>query len=289
MHDLDFLEPTNVAEASRMAADLGEDARFIAGGTALMLALRQRLLGPCTLVSLARLDALRGISVDAQGQLHIGALSLHAQVAQSEIVREHSPVLAQMASQVANPQVRNQGTLGGNLCYADPATDPACCLLALDARIVLVSFRGKRELPLSEFLVDYFTTAIEPDELVLEIIVPPASVNVRSSYARFLRTAAEHRPMVSVAARVQVDHGVCTTATIVIGAAVAVASRVQAAELCLAGQAPSLERIYEAAASAAASITALDDLRGSQAYRRQMVQVQVKRTLAELFELNLER
>ncbi len=288
MHDLDFLEPTSVSEASRMAVDLGEDARFIAGGTALMLALRQRLLGPCTLVTLARLDALHGISVDAQGQLHIGALSLHAQVAQSDIVRKHSPVLAHMASQVGNPQVRNQGTLGGNLCYADPATDPACCLLALDARIVLVSFRGKRELPLNEFLVDYFTTAIESDELVHEIIVPPSPASVRASYARFLRTPAEHRPMVSVAARVQVDQGVCTAATLVIGASVAVASRVKAAELCLAGQAPTLERIYEAAAKAAASITPLDDLRGSEAYRRQMVQVQVRRTLAQLFELNLE-
>ena len=288
MHELDFLEPTSVSEASRMAVDLGEDARFIAGGTALMLALRQRLLGPCTLVSLARLDALRGIRVDTQGQLHIGALSLHAQVAESDIVRKHSPVLAAMASQVANPQVRNQGTLGGNLCYADPATDPACCLLALDARIVLVSHRGERELPLNEFLVDYFTTAIEPDELVQEIIVPHASVDARAAYARFLRTAAEHRPMVSVAATVQVEQGICTSAKIVVGAAVAVASRVQAAELCLTGQKASFERIYEAAAVAAKSITPLDDLRGSEAYRRQMVQVQVKRTLADLFGLNLE-
>jgi carbon-monoxide dehydrogenase medium subunit len=226
--------------------------------------------------------------VDAQGQLHIGALSLHAQVADSDIVRKHSPILAHMASQVANPQVRNQGTLGGNLCYADPATDPACCLLALDASIVLVSHRGKRVLPMRAFLLDYFTTAIEPDELMHEIIVPNASANLRASYTRFLRTAAEHRPMVSIAAMVQVDGEVCTSAKIVVGAAVAVASRLQVAELCLVGKAPSLELIYEAASTGAASITPLDDLRGSEAYRRQMMLVQIKRTLAHLFELNQE-
>ncbi len=288
MHDLDWIEPLNLVEASRAAADLGDDARFIAGGTALMLALRQRLLSPSTLVSLARLDTLRGISVDAQGALHIGALTVHADVASSELVRRHVPVLAEMAVQVANPQVRNQGTLGGNLCYADPATDPACCLLALDARIVLVSYRGKREMPLCEFLVDYFTTAIEPDELVQEIIVPAQVHGTRGAYARFLRTAAEHRPMASVAAVVQLDRGVCTQATIVVGAAVPVAGRVMSAEQCLVGQAPSMERIHEAAAAAAAAISPLDDLRGNASYRRQMVQVQVRRTLARLFDLKVE-
>jgi aerobic carbon-monoxide dehydrogenase medium subunit len=288
MHDLDFIEPASVAEASRAAADLGDNARFIAGGTALMLALRQRLLSPTTLVSLGRLEALRGISIDSQGALHLGAMSLHADVAASELVRKHVPVLADMASQVANPQVRNQGTLGGNLCYADPATDPACCLLALGARIVLVSHRGQRELPLTEFLVDYFTTAIEPDELVREIIVPPMAKGAFAAYARFLRTAAEHRPMASVATVVQLERGVCTQASIVVGAAVPVAGRVQKAELCLIGHAPSVERIHEAAATAALAITPLDDLRGSAAYRRQMVQVQVRRTLAKLFDIKVE-
>ena len=288
MHDLDFLEPSCVQEASRMAADLGENARFIAGGTALMLALRQRMLGPIHLLSLARLDDLRGISVDAQGQLHIGALSLHAEMAASDTVRRHTPMLAEMAAQVANPQVRNQGTLGGNLCYADPATDPACCLLALQARVVLVSHRGHRELPLREFLVDYFTTAIEADELVREIIVPAWPSGMRGHYARFLRTAAEHRPIVSVAALAQTERGICTQARIVIGAAVAVASHVQEAERLLTGHAPSQERIEQAAAAAAASIAPLDDLRASAEYRRQMVKVQVRRTLARLLDLGEE-
>ena len=285
MHDLDYLEPASVAEASRIAADLGDNARFIAGGTALMLALRQRMLRPSHLVSLSRLAPLRGFEVDAQGALRLGALSLHSEVAVNPLVRQHSPMLADMAARVANPQVRNQGTLGGNLCYADPSTDPPGCLLALDARVVLASHRGVRELPMGEFLVDYFTTAIEPDELLQSIVVPRWVPGTIGRYDRFLRTAAEHRPMVNVAALARLEGGVCVQLRIVVGAAVAVTQRIRAAEDCLLGHAPSLERIESAAQSAMASITPLDDLRGSAAYRREMVGVQVRRTLAQLFNL----
>lgn len=284
MHDFDYVEPAGIAEASRLAAELGDQARFIAGGTALVLALRQRMLAPSHLVSLARLEALRGIEIDAQGGLHIGALTLHAELAASVPVQRQAPMLAAMAAQVANPQVRNQGTLGGNLCYADPATDPPCCLLALDARVLLASHRGTRELALSDFLVDYFTTAIEPDELVQKVIVPPLPAGARGRYARFLRTAAEHRPMASVAALVTLVGGVCTEARIVVGAAVPVPGRIAAAEACLVGRAVTPERIEEAAAAAAAAIDPLDDLRGSADYRRAMVRVQLRRTLAAMFE-----
>jgi carbon-monoxide dehydrogenase medium subunit len=285
MHDLDYLEPSSVAEASRIAADLGDNARFMAGGTALMLALRQRMLRPSHLVSLSRLAPLRGIVIDAQGALRLGALSLHSEVATNPIVRQHSAMLSEMAARVANPQVRNQGTLGGNLCYADPTTDPPGCLLALDARVVLASHRGVRELPMAEFLVDYFTTAVEPDELLQTIVVPAWVPSSMGRYDRFLRTSAEHRPMVNVAAVARLEGGVCVQARIVIGAAVAVTQRVGPAEDCLLGHAPSWERIEAAAHAAMVSIAPLDDLRGSSSYRRDMVGVQVRRTLAQLFNL----
>ena len=173
MREFDLLEPATVAEASRMLADLGDDARIFGGGTALMLGMRQRMLAPTHLVWLAGIDALRGITFDPVQGLRIGALARHADVAASPLVRQHFPVLASMAARVANPQVRNQGTLGGNLCYGDPSTDPPGCLLALDARVLLGSARGERELPIEEFLVDYFQTALEPDELLVELRVAP--------------------------------------------------------------------------------------------------------------------
>jgi aerobic carbon-monoxide dehydrogenase medium subunit len=285
MHDFDFLEPSSVAEASRMAADLGEGVRFIAGGTALMLALRQRMLAPTHLLSLAGLEALRGISFSPVHGLRIGALSLHAEVAESALVQQAAPMLAAMAARVANPQVRNQGTLGGNLCYADPATDPPTCLLALDARVLLASHRGLRELPLSEFLVDYYSTALQADELVQAIVVPPLPTGAQGHYLRHLRTAAEHRPMASVAALVQHSGGVCAAARLVVGAATAVPRRLQRAEGHLVGQAITPTRVAEAAAMAAQDIEAIDDLRGSAAYRREVVRVQTERCLSQLLGL----
>jgi carbon-monoxide dehydrogenase medium subunit len=138
---------------------------------------------------------------------------------------------------------------------------------------------------MGDFLVDYFTTAIEPDELLQTIVVPAWMPGTKGRYDRFLRTAAEHRPMVNVAAVANLEGGVCVQARIVIGAAVAVTQRVGAAEDCLLGHAPSWERIEAAANAAMSSITPLDDLRGSADYRRDMVGVQVRRTLAQLFNL----
>lgn len=172
MREFDFAEPSSVAEASQMLADQGDDARIIAGGSALMLAMRQRMLAPTHLISVARLPRLHGIDFDPRQGLRIGAMSRHIDVARSELVKAHAPVLARMAAQVANPQVRNQGTIGGNLCYADPSTDPPGCLMALDASVVLGSTRGERVLSMEEFLVDYYTTAMQSDELLLEIRVP---------------------------------------------------------------------------------------------------------------------
>lgn len=283
MHDFDFIEPVSVAEASRAAADLGDDVRFIAGGTALLLALRQRMLAPTTLISLARLAPLRGIEHDPAQGLRIGALTLHAEIAESLLVQRAAPMLAAMAAQVANPQVRNQGTLGGNLCYGDPATDPPTCLLALDARVRLGSSRGTRELPLAEFLVDYFATALEPDELVLDIRVPPLPADATGHYLRHLRTAAEHRPLASVAVLAQRQGDVCTEARIVVGAATPVPRRLPGAEALLAGQRITQDRVAEAAAAAAAEISPIDDLRGRADYRRQVVRVQVERSLAGVF------
>lgn len=282
MLDFDFLQPTSVADASRMLADLGDDGRVISGGTALMLAMRQRMLTPTHLVSLARIEALRGIRRDDSGMLRIGALTLHTELAASELVRQHWPMLADMAARVANPQVRNQGTIGGNLCYADPATDPPGCLLALDASVVASSARGERVLPMAEFLVDYYTTALETDEVLTEIRVPPLASSARGYYARMLRTAAEHRPLVSVAVVLQLDGGVCSQARIVVGASVAVPRRLPRAEELLNGNPITAELALEAAAAVADDIEPLSDMRGSAEYRRDMVRVVAHRNIAGL-------
>jgi len=288
MRDFEFLQPTSVAEASRMLADLGDEARVMAGGTALMLAMRQRMVAPSHVVSVAKLANLRGIAFDPQKGLRIGALVKHDELARSPLVARHYPVLAAMASQVANPQVRNQGTLGGNLCYADPATDPPGCLIAHGAQVVLGSARGERVLAIEDFLVDYYLTALEPDELVTEIRVPAPLPDTSGHYVRFLRTAAEHRPLASVSLMTRRDGALCREAKLAVGASVAVPGRVTRAEEFLRGRNITGEVAAEAAAIVAEDIEPLSDLRGSADYRRAMVQVVARRAIAQVFGLQGE-
>lgn len=286
MRDFDFLEPASVQEASRMLADLGDECRVMAGGTALMLALRQRMLTPTHIVSLARLDSLRGISFDPIKGLRIGALSRHCDVAASPLVQKHYPMLASMAARVANPQVRNQGTIGGNLCYGDPATDPPGCLMTLGAQVVLANASGERVLDMEEFLVDYYVTAIEPDEVVAEIRVPVHAPDASGSYVRFLRTAAEHRPLVNVSLLVHRSGGAqCGSARLVVGASVPVSRRVRRAEEFLVGKTVTRDVAHQVADMVAADIDPLSDSRGSADYRRDMVRVVTRRAIADLFGL----
>lgn len=285
MHEFEFMEPTSVAEAGRLLAELGDDARAWAGGTALILAMRQRMLAPTHVVSLAGIAALRGIVFDAQQGLRIGALTRHSEVAESALVRQRYPMLANMASRMANPQVRNQGTLGGNICYADPATDPPTCLMALGASLLLEGPQGQRVLPIEDFLVDYYTTALESGELVVEIRVPPPLRGSDGRYERFLRTAAEHRPLVNVALHVQREQGFCHDARLVVGASVAVPARQNAAEKMLTGQTITPELAAAVADLVAQDIKPLSDPRGDGDYRRAMVRVVTRRTLHALFGL----
>lgn len=288
MREFDFLEPTSVDEASRMLADLGDEARVIAGGTALMLGMRQRMLAPTHLISMANIARLRGIDRGDQGGLRIGALTRHADVARSQLIQQTVPVLAYMAARVANPQVRNQGTLGGNLCYADPSTDPPGCLMALGAQVVLGGARGERVLSMEEFLVDYYVTALEPDEILLEIRVPAMASDAVGRYSRYLRTAAEHRPLVNVALVARRDGAVCQEARLAVGAATPIPSRLPRAEALLRGQTVTPELAAQVADAVAQDIDPVTDLRGSAEFRREMVRVVAQRTVGELFELKLD-
>jgi carbon-monoxide dehydrogenase medium subunit len=271
-----------------MLADLGDECRVMAGGTALLLAMRQRMAAPTHVISALQIEGLRGIDFDPREGLRIGALVKHAELARSELVQRHYPVLAAMAAQVANPQVRNQGTLGGNLCYADPATDPPGCLMAHGAQLVLASARGRRVLSVEEFLVDYYVTALEPDELLVEIRVPTPQADAGGGYTRFLRTAAEHRPLANVSLMTRRDGALCREARLVVGASVAIPGRVTRAEEFLRGRIVTDSVAAEAADIVAADIAPISDTRGSVEFRREMVRVVCRRTIAGLFGLSGE-
>jgi aerobic carbon-monoxide dehydrogenase medium subunit len=290
MRPFDYLQPNSIEEASKMLAEYGDDARVFAGGTALMLVMRQRMLNPKALVSLDKLADLRGISFDSNTGLHIGALSLHADVANHAAIRQHYPMLAHMAAHLANPQVRNQGTIGGNLCYADPATDPPGCLMALNANVVLQSSRRKRTLKIEDFLTDYYTTALESDELLVGVTIPPPIQNSVSHYTRFRRTAAEHRPILNIsfhALKSSRSEGIFVNdVRLVVAASTPMPTRLRQAEELLSTEPISEGLIESVAKLASEQANVMSDQRGSEDYRRQMIHVVTRRSLQTAFELS---
>lgn len=287
MREFDYLEPHSIAEASEMLSAHAENARMIAGGTALMLALRQRMIAPTHVISLRHLRELRGITYDDKSGLRVGALTRHSELASAPLARKHFPMLADMASRLANPQVRNQGTLGGNLCYADPATDPASCLIALGAEVVLSGSKGSRVLKVEDFVLDFFVTAIEADELVSEIRVPPSSFNA-GYHARFLRTAAEHRPLVNLAVTMKKNRDGCEDARMVAGASTARPTRLRKAEDYLKGKTVTPRVAADVAEIAASEIEPISDNRGDGAFRREMLRVVARRTIEQLFDASVD-
>lgn len=281
MLKFDFLEPASLTEAIGMLANLEDDACVFGGGSALLLAMRQRMVAPRAVVSLGRLDGLRGVSFSTTEGLRIGAMTRHAEIARAEAVRSHYPVLAQVFSDLANPQVRNQGTIGGNLCYADPATDPPSCLLALGAEVVIAGPMGERRLPMRDFLVDFFTTALEPGEILTEIRLPPPNPQGAGYYRRMLRTPAEHRPVANAALAMTRNGDAWEEVRLVIGAAVPVAQGMTRAEALLSGRPLTLDLASEAAQIVAEDLNPISDGRGDAAFRTQIVRATTRRIIAE--------
>jgi carbon-monoxide dehydrogenase medium subunit len=280
MRDFEFLEPRTVTEASAMLATHGEDARVMAGGTALVLAMRQRLLNPSHLVWLGGVPGLDGIELDGSGALRVGALALHHDLETHPVVRTRFPVLSSMAARVANAQIRNAATVGGNLCHGDPASDPPACLLALDARVRAVTNEGEREIKLEDFFTGYYENALRPHEVVTEVRVPPLAEDAVAVYMRFTTTAAESRPLVAVGAVVRQDgQRTCREARVVVGAVSATPTRLRAVEDFVTGRRLDVDTLVRAGELAAESVKPLEDFRASADYRAHVTSVIVRRAL----------
>lgn len=282
MLPFDFVAPPTLLEALSLLDEQGEDACIFGGGTALVIALRQRMIAPRLLVSMVKLPELRGITYDPAQGLRIGAMTRHIEIATSPLVRTQYPVLADMFGRLANPQVRTQGTVGGNLCYADPATDPPACLLALGAEVAIAGPMGERRVPLRAFLTDYFTTALEPGEILLGLRLPAADPGRRAFYRRHLRTPAAHRPVANVAlVMTPGDDGHWRDVRLSVGAAIPVARRMAQAEAALTGCRITLDTARDVAEIVAADLDPISDERGEAGFRTTAVRANVRRIIAE--------
>ena len=275
-----LLNPTTVLEASAELARFGEDAMVYAGGAQLLLLSRLGLIRPDYLVNIKGVSSLNRIAEEG-GVVRIGSTVTHHQVASDPIVRSGLPMLASAESQVGNIRIRNQGTLGGNLCHADPQSDPPPSLLAYDASVHLTGVDGReRQVPLSQFIDGAYETVLDQGELLTEVSIPPLPPGWGQAY---LRIETLYRPSVSVAVAARVDGGRVAGVRIAVGCIGPVPRRLTQLEEQIMGV--GLEEADRAIAQASAIIAAhlhpQDDMLGSAAYKTHVADTLVRRAFQQ--------
>ncbi|AKE92050.1 xanthine dehydrogenase family protein subunit M [Rhodococcus aetherivorans] len=273
----DYVAPTTIDAAVAALAAAGEDAKIIAGGQSLMPVLRLRLAAPTTLVDLGRVPDLRGVREDG-GDLVIGAMTTHHDVIHDPLVREHARLLAEATSTVADPQIRHRGTLGGALAHADPAGDLGAPVLALEATLVAAGPSGRRSIPVAEFFDDYFTTTLQPEEILVEVRIPKLT-GWAARYEKFNRVAHAWS-IVAVAATVQTDGGTIRQARVALTNMAAVPVRAHAVEQALVGQPATADTVRAAAEQATEGTSPMSDGNADADYRRQLARVLTRRAVA---------
>jgi aerobic carbon-monoxide dehydrogenase medium subunit len=279
---MEILEPASIGEAISALSQHGDEAKIVAGGTALVLMLKNRLISPEYLVSLGRVEGLSSIRYEAGVGLRLGALATIRQAETSPVVREHFPTLAETFGKVANVRVRHAATVGGNMSEADYASDPPCVLVALRARAVAQGPNGSREIPLTEFFRDFYETALQPDEVLTEVIVPEASTAAKQAYIKYVTRSSEDRPCIGACAWVDLDEtGACRELRVTLGAVAGTPQEFAEAEGWARGQQLGPDLIRQIADHYAEHIDPVSDMRGSAWYRKQMASVFVRRSIEE--------
>ena len=263
-----------------------QDAKLLAGGHSLIPLMKLRQAAPAVVIDIGGIEALKGITT-SDGVIRIGALTTHGAIERSARVRENCAVLAEAAGGIGDPQVRNLGTIGGNVCHADPGSDWPPVLCALNARFMIQGQgdwgpQGTRTLPASEFFTDLLTTALSEKELLLAVEVPRLATNQRAAYAKMPHPATSFS-VVGAAAVVTVEDGRCTAASVVAGGLVPSPVRASAVENALVGQELTAGSIAAAADRVAEDLgddVAGDSVFASAEYRRAMAPIQVRRAIS---------
>jgi carbon-monoxide dehydrogenase medium subunit len=262
-----------------------DDCKVICGGQSLLILMRQGLVAPKNLIDIKAVKELSYIDFNQKNGLKIGAATTHREIEKSPLVKEHYPVLAEMEQNLASIQTRNWGSVGGNLCHADPAGDPGPVLIALNASVKAASRQRERTMPVEEFFVDFFETKLEPGELLLEVQVPIIPSRTAVAYEKFVIIKNE-LGIVSVAVSITLDDKgqSCKESRVVLGAAASTPRRAREAEKLLLGQKLDdrlLERVGEKGSEEADPVT---DIHATEAYRRYLVKVLAIRMVKKAWE-----
>lgn len=275
--DFERFAPKTLKEALALLDKYQDDCKVIAGGQSLLVLMKQGLVAPKYLVDIKGLSELSYIK-DEKGGLKIGALTTHRTIEKSPVIKKKYPVLAEMETRLASIQTRNWGTIAGNLCHADPAGDPAPVLIALNATLSTASVRGKRNMAVEDFTLDYFETALEPGELLTEIQIPAVPPHTGTAYTKFNIIESDLATVgVAVSVTLGSGDGICQNARIALGAAASTPMRAKQAEAVLKGKKITDSLLQEAGEIASSEAEPISDIQASENYRRELVKVLVKR------------
>lgn len=276
-----LVEPESLAEALAFLSEHGPEAKVVAGGTAVTLLIRQRLLKPAALLSLRRVPDLDRIEIDeARQRVLLGPLVTHASVERDAELRGRVPLVPDVFGRVGNVRVRSVATVGGVLAEADYASDPPGALLALGASVRLASVEGERLVPLSEFFRGFFETVVREDELIREVELPLPAPGTVGAYTKYVTRSSEDRPCVGVTVLLRLgEDDRCEDLRVAVGAATELPLTKPEAESDARGRAVTEELAREVGEAYATDARTLSDGRGSASYRREMIRVWVRRTI----------
>ena len=278
IRDFEYLAPKTLKEALTLLDKYQDECKVIAGGQSLLILMRQGLVTPQYLIDIKGISELSYIKSDTKKVVRIGALTTHRAIEKSPLMRDGFSVLAEMENRLASIQTRNWGSIGGNLCHADPAGDPAPVLIALNATLSTASVKGKRNMAVEDFCLDYFETALEPGELLTEIQVPAAPPHTGTAYSKFNVIESDLATVgVAVSITLGSSDGICQDARIALGASAPTPMRAKQAEAVLRGKRITDNLLKEAGEIASTEAEPISDIYASEEYRRELVKVLVKR------------
>ena len=279
----EYLCPETLEDAIELLSRYGSEARVLAGGQSLIPLMKLRLASPKYLIHLGGIQGLSTIE-EQNGLICLGALTLYAEIEESSLVKSKLPILHDAVSMIGDVQIRNLGTIGGNLAHADPAGDLAPVLLALDAQVNTVGASEKRTLKIQELIVDAYSTDLESDEVVTRVLVPVPQKGSGGAYLKFERRAGDFA-VASVGVQVSLKKdGTCRDIAVGLGAVGITAIRARQAEALLRGKQVDDALAKSAAAEAAAAADPFSDIRGSAEYKRHLVGVLFQRALKIAFK-----
>ena len=285
IHDFNYLRASTVKEVLDLIDKHKDDYKIICGGQSLLILMRQGLVAPEYLIDIKNIEELDYIKFDKKKGLKIGATTTHRKIEKSALIKKRYNVLVGMEENLASVQTRNWGTIGGNLAHADPAGDPGPVFIAMNATVKIANKERVRTLPLEEFFIDYFETALEDDELLLEVQIPVIPPKTAIAYEKF-NIIKNDQGIVSVGASITIgeDGLSCKEARVVLGAAAPIPMRAKKAEQVLLGKKLNDRLLDKVGEKASEEADPVDDIHATEVYRRHLVKVLAKRMVKKAWD-----